>query len=70
MRRKRYTEAQLCYRQAVPILERTWDPSNPQLLRLLDEFVALLRINHEYADAQKWEVRATNLRFHALLQNR
>jgi hypothetical protein len=28
----------------------------------------LLRINHEYADAQQWEVRATNIRFHSSLE--
>jgi hypothetical protein len=67
--RKRYAEAEIYYRQAVPILEKTWTPSNPQLLPLLNDFVALLRINHQYADAQRWEVRATNVRFHSALQS-
>jgi tetratricopeptide (TPR) repeat protein len=68
--RKRYAEAEFYYREAVPILEKTWTSGNPQLLSLLNDFVAILRINHHYADAERWEVRATNVRFRSALRER
>jgi tetratricopeptide (TPR) repeat protein len=66
----RYDKAEPYYRRAISVLEKAWGTTNPQLFPILNDFVAVLRANHSYAEAEQWEVRATRVQVVAALKGR
>jgi tetratricopeptide (TPR) repeat protein len=61
-REKKYAESEKYYRQAVSILEKVWGADSPNLSSCLEGYIAILRHNEHYADAEQWETRATRIR--------
>lgn len=61
-------KAEALYREAVPVLQENRENRNPNLAEVLNQYAAVLRARHDYANAERLETAATRVKVEAAVQ--